>query len=388
MMRKRASGRTQTGKALTAEFAVALTVFILIITFPLINLIGFGMAAGTQYILTVQCASDAGASTSFNDALSAMDREAINFAASGFGKFAGLHPVGGHNGTGTDLYLIETNLTGNSVLSFGPNTGGPTSIDPNNNVYEYQVRSTFDVGPFLSMSSVPFIGDVPGIGKPARLSFAAHRNCEFTEGLAMGASGTPLVASAGYGGGSGSSGTEGVAAGGSGLGEPTGSGAASSDSAGGGTTIAAASSNWFSNVFNSGGFLKKKKKGGTNTSSSSSSSSASQTQSGAARQSNPGGSTFTFGSETTSYTTNPPNSAQDDGGDNGTSGSGVFTPNGPVQTVSSNENSGQASQSFSYTGTTGPTAVGGLVYSSSQSGSQNQSQASTSSSSSSSSNSP
>lgn len=192
--------RDRRGKALTAEFAVALTVFLLVILFPLINMIGMAMAAGTQYILTVNAATRASTATTYGDALTAMASASTEVTSSGFGRFGKLQPIAGFSGTGTDLFVQVTPLGGGATTSFGPNTPFAGAIDNNANVYEYQVRSIFDVGPFVNLGGFPFIGDVPGVGRPARLSFVANRMVEFDKGLAYGGNGA-VVASAGTGGG-------------------------------------------------------------------------------------------------------------------------------------------------------------------------------------------
>jgi hypothetical protein len=381
--------RNQAGKALTAEFAVALTVFLLVTLFPLINLIGFAMGAGTQYLMTVQCAGGAGASTTWTDALSAMDREAVIFANSGFGKFANLQPVGGHNGTGTDLYLIETSLAANNVLAYGPNTGGPTPLNSNNNVYEYQVRSTFDVGPFVNMSQMPWIGNVPGVGRPARLSFVAHRNCEFTDGLAMGATGVPIVASAAGGGGpTGVNGVNGGGANGGGL-----AGAATGTSTAGPTTVAASSSSSGSSSSgssSSGGNNKKKKNkknnnatiAGLGGSTQNQNSSTGQTQNYSTAQSLPGFAVTVTDSTFANASTNPLNTDASAPTNVNIAIPPVTITASSTSTAAATHNTGNPGSSststtsnYTYNSAIAPTSIGGgLAASANQTGSGNQGQ--------------
>lgn len=210
--------RNRSGKALTAEFACALTVFLLIILFPLINLIGMAMAAGTQYILTVNAASRAGTATTYGDALAAMATAANEVTVSGFGRFGKLQPVNGFSGSGTDLFIQVTPIGGaGSTTNYGPNTPFAGAVDPSANVYEYQVRSLFDVGPFVNLGGFPFIGDVPGVGRPARLSFVANRLVEFDQGLALGGNGTTIAGGGGTPIASGGGGSGGGSGGGGGL---------------------------------------------------------------------------------------------------------------------------------------------------------------------------
>lgn len=384
--------RNQAGKALTAEFAVALTVFLLITMFPLINLIGFAMGAGTQYLMTVQCAGGAGASTTFNDALSAMDREAVLFANSGFGQFAKLHPVGGHNGTGTDLYLIETSLAGSNSLAYGPNTGGPAALNSNNNVYEYQVRSTFDVGPFVNMASMPWVGDIPGVGRPARLSFVAHRNCEFTEGLAMGATGVPIVAAGGSGSSGGSSGT-GVNTAGVASAASSGTGPYTVASSGGTSTdpniVARNRGSSAGNSSGGGGLADWRRRRNNNNNSSGNASVTSTTTTTSSTSTYSSNQALSFGasqSDGANSTSIDSNSSASNSTDGGQTASTSITTNAAgngtaiVQTNNSANPDGSNSTSYTYSATTGPTNNGGIVSSQSQSGSGNQNSSSSQSS--------
>lgn len=167
----------------TAEFAPALIIFLLVLLFPLINLIGLGMGYAVVYLTAKQCASSAGSSQTFSDALSSSETTARTIAANGFGQFAKVQPVGGFNGSGMDLYTVNTDL--NTLVSNvqGPNTPYVGIVDADRNTYEYQTVVTYDVGPFLNLSALPFVGGVPGVGSPARLSATAQSHVENLIGL-------------------------------------------------------------------------------------------------------------------------------------------------------------------------------------------------------------
>lgn len=152
------------------------------------------MGAGTLYFLTVQGANAAGVSATYDDALAGMEREVNKVTNSGFGQFAKLTPVAGYSGCGADLYVIENRPTASKIgpagaYILGPNVAWNGWLMPNFGIYEYQVRTLFDVGPFVDMSTVPFIGNVPGLGCPVRLSFVAQRNVEYPGGLCCGPGG-------------------------------------------------------------------------------------------------------------------------------------------------------------------------------------------------------
>ena len=176
--------RNQVGGATMAEFAPALLVFLLIILFPLINLIMFAAGTGTAYLLAKQAASRASTQSTFTEAVAVVQQESTYFVNSGFGKFAKLAPIGGVGGSGINLSVVATPYGGaSSATEYTANTPIPVAADPNSNTYEYKVRANFNVGPFMDLSSIPWIGTVPGLGPPAPMNFTATGSAEFPEGL-------------------------------------------------------------------------------------------------------------------------------------------------------------------------------------------------------------
>ncbi|MDZ4835220.1 MAG: hypothetical protein SGJ27_15695 [Candidatus Melainabacteria bacterium] len=176
--------RNQVGSgASTAEFAPALVIFFLVVLFPLINLIMFTTGYATGYLCAKQCASRASTQNTYTEALTVVQQEAATFVASGFGAFTKLVPVGGAAGSGIDLYVVSVPYGGGTATSWPKNTPMPAVATPDTNTYEYKVEANFNVGPFMNMSMLPFIGSVPGLGPPARLTFVATGSAEFPEGL-------------------------------------------------------------------------------------------------------------------------------------------------------------------------------------------------------------
>ncbi len=152
--------------------------------FPLIDMIGLCTGAVTSYLITTQCAVAAAGSINFDAALAASITNSNNLKDSGLGKFAKLAPVGGASGSGVDLYITGTKTADNSLVVYGPNTHAtPPVVLDGSIVYEYEAIGTYDVGPFLSLAGCPWLGDVPGLGKPMRLRFSATRNVEHPEGI-------------------------------------------------------------------------------------------------------------------------------------------------------------------------------------------------------------
>lgn len=173
--------------ATIAEFGPALFVFFLFILFPLVNLIAMGTGAATVYLTAKQTAVKAADSTTFGQGLLAAEDRAYEIESGGFGDFSKMNPIGGFNGSGVDIYVIETNIATNVSTRNGPNTPFVTNpVNTDTYLYSYESVATFEIGPFMEMGGVPFIGNIPGIGVPAQLTYTASENVEHPEGLSTG----------------------------------------------------------------------------------------------------------------------------------------------------------------------------------------------------------
>lgn len=163
------------------EFSAVTFIFFLML-FPVINLVSLTCGAVGACLITRQASIVAAGSTSFASAKSGVSSEAANLLKTCF-AFAGLKPVGGIDNNGIDLFINKTSMLDDSVEVYGPNTPVPGMIDLADGVYEYEAISTFDVMPYVNLSSLPFLGTVPGVGCPVRLRFQNVRACEHPEGL-------------------------------------------------------------------------------------------------------------------------------------------------------------------------------------------------------------
>lgn len=168
-----------------AEFAPAFMIFILVIMLPFINLLSFATGYASLVFLAQNSAVQASNSSTYAQALQEMRNSANQTKASGIGQFAKLAPVGGFNGCGCDLFITETDLTTKVSTQYGPNTGITVTADPTNKIYEFQVRATYDIGPFLNLGSVPFVSSIPLIGAPVRITISSHRAAEHTDALSF-----------------------------------------------------------------------------------------------------------------------------------------------------------------------------------------------------------
>ncbi len=175
--------RTSAGSSMS-EFPVVLFILFLVILFPLINLLGVAMGAVSGYLITTQAANAAASSNTFAEGLTSAAQAAQTMSTGGIAEFAKLKPIGGASSSGITLYIEAINAGANQVKIYGPNTAVPPPIDPVNVIYEYEAVGTFNVGPFMAMSGMPFIGNVPGIGVPAPMTFRSKRAVEHAEGLA------------------------------------------------------------------------------------------------------------------------------------------------------------------------------------------------------------
>lgn len=165
-----------------AELPVLLWIVFLLIAVPLINLTGLGMAAAGIYITSWKTAEQASCSLNFKSALKAVVNEADYINKSGLAAFSGMTPAGGYQSSGVDLFVQATNLSGGTQISTA-NQLPHFPIDTTSYVYEYKTNAVYDVKPLVSLAAVPLIGQIPGLGKPARIAFSAHRVCEFPVGL-------------------------------------------------------------------------------------------------------------------------------------------------------------------------------------------------------------
>ncbi|HEY9787280.1 MAG TPA: hypothetical protein V6D17_17955 [Candidatus Obscuribacterales bacterium] len=175
--------RTRNRTGHLGEFPLALFVLLFFVSFPAVNLLGLATGAATMYLLAHTSATRAAAQEQYENALSGVKEEAESFLKTGFASFSRLKPCGGFEMCGCDLFVTATNYRTQEVLTFGPNTPVPPPVDASNFIYEYSCRTTCEVGPTVNLSNLPFIGAIPGIGKPVELTCVAHRAVEHPKGL-------------------------------------------------------------------------------------------------------------------------------------------------------------------------------------------------------------
>ncbi|CAN5698735.1 hypothetical protein BH10CYA1_BH10CYA1_05170 [soil metagenome] len=166
-----------------SELPIALLMLMILLAFPLINLLGLVTGTSIACLIAHQAASRAASHQTYDSALTAMENEASNLINTGFANFAHMNPIRGYSGTGADLYVVASNYRTGGTKTFGPNEAVQDVIDPSSWLYECNVRVKYEIGPVISMASAPFIGEIPGLGKPVVITFEASRSAEYPTGL-------------------------------------------------------------------------------------------------------------------------------------------------------------------------------------------------------------
>lgn len=179
---KKFGTRSKNGKI--AELPLVLFILFVLLALPLIDLLCIVMAFGAESLMTHECATAAASQRDFDKVLTAVNEVASTFKQSGLASFSKMVPVAGYKSSGVDLFIEASNFrTVGTTEKFAANTPVPPPIDQNNWVYECTAQSKFQVGPAISMSGIPFLADIPGLGKPVVLTTTASRAAEHPDGL-------------------------------------------------------------------------------------------------------------------------------------------------------------------------------------------------------------
>jgi hypothetical protein len=166
------------------EFPLSLYILLLIVVFPIVDLVGLVTGSAIICLTAHQAASRAANQRRYADSLDVMQQSANDFLKTGFAEFARLHPTGGFGNCGANLYIDACNYQTNAIQAYGPNTPLPPPADTSTYVYECRVQTAYEVGPTVDLSFMPGLSAVPGLGKPAVINFSASRDAEYPTGLA------------------------------------------------------------------------------------------------------------------------------------------------------------------------------------------------------------
>lgn len=176
--------RLQCGASNITEFSLVFVVLIMII-FPLIDLCGLACGYATLWLATFKGVTRAAEAPDFQASLDGMEEDVMQVSTSGLGQFMRLKAVGGFRNCGSNLFTLSTNVYNSQLSRFGPNLPPAPPINSTSNVYEFQTQTIFDVGPLISMASMPVLSSIPGLGKPARLTCVSTAAVEHPVGLTV-----------------------------------------------------------------------------------------------------------------------------------------------------------------------------------------------------------
>ncbi|MBS1957521.1 MAG: hypothetical protein JST89_25265 [Cyanobacteria bacterium SZAS-4] len=169
---------------------------VVMVVFALIDLVATASSYAVIHLASRQASFKAATAENIDSALFEMQNAVNGLADSGLGRFAHLKPVGGYNGCGADLFINVTQVSTGTTTQIGPNKGiprppGSKQIDSDVNIYECAARLTYEMGPLVPLTGIPWIKDIPGCGKPATMQVSTNIALEEPERLAIGASGDP-----------------------------------------------------------------------------------------------------------------------------------------------------------------------------------------------------
>ncbi|MBK7746604.1 MAG: hypothetical protein IPI39_05120 [Candidatus Obscuribacter sp.] len=152
--------RSARGAVLSAEFAAALSVFLLITLFPLIELLTTAGAYTSVWFINNCLARQMGSSTDYATGLSNISTTATQLCNGPCILFAKQCSIG------MRVYIVRTKITSGDTEFVGPNCKSLQPAEPNTYIYEYCVVSNGTIQPFIQLNSIPWLKDIPGLGKP------------------------------------------------------------------------------------------------------------------------------------------------------------------------------------------------------------------------------
>lgn len=200
MVRKRARSakerglRRMSGAGSLAETGPALWIFMLFIVLPFIDLISFAMGVSTVMFVSNWGARQAGPCNNFTDAKASVQQ--TEDGLKNFRNFAKMSPTNG-GASGVEIKVQVSSISGSKKEDYTfeqrtnipnlPPTDASNPIDPpvntGNSVYQYVVTGAYDVSPLFNFSVLPFLKDVPALGKPVPVTYISAATVEHPEGL-------------------------------------------------------------------------------------------------------------------------------------------------------------------------------------------------------------
>lgn len=184
-------GRRRSGNSIT-EFGPALWFFLILIIVPLIDLFSFAIGVGVTMFLSTWGARMAAPCATYTEARQSLDKTESQLAwARGF---AVMKPIAG-GGKGYLIKVTVTPIAGGASSTFTapgsiPNQPPPDASNPDtpalntmNSIYQYVVTAQYSVAPLFNFSALPFLKNIPALGKDVPVTFVTTATVEHPEGL-------------------------------------------------------------------------------------------------------------------------------------------------------------------------------------------------------------
>jgi hypothetical protein len=184
-------GRRRSGSAI-AEFGPAMWFFLILIVLPLIDLFSFGIGVGVTMMLSTWGARMAAPSATYTEALATLNKTDSDLTC--FRGFCRMIP-NGPAGKPYSLIVTVAPINGGPSTTFTgpgaiPNQPPPDASQPDvpplnkmNAIYQYVVTAQYNVMPLFNFGTMPFLNQVPALGKPVPVSFVTTATVEHPDGL-------------------------------------------------------------------------------------------------------------------------------------------------------------------------------------------------------------
>jgi hypothetical protein len=161
-----------------AEFAPVLIVLFLLTVFPLLNGLGIAIGYVNAAALSIHWASLAAGSTGMESATSTVLQDGASNMKGGLAQMVKL------NIARQEVFALRTDIRSKDAIQYiGPDERAYPPLNESDYVYEYLVRTQFSQTPFINMSAVPFIKDIPGLGTNFTYYVSQLRATEHVDGL-------------------------------------------------------------------------------------------------------------------------------------------------------------------------------------------------------------
>jgi hypothetical protein len=159
-----------------AEFGAAFYAFFFAIIIPTINLLSFAVAFSYAHISANMKADSVAQSMTLKRARQIVEEAPSSLKSEPLASFLKAEP----GPDGFKLDLVKTNLQGESEIVTAK-TLNSLNDERTNGLIQYRVTANYSLQPRLDLSAVPFINNIPIIGKASEITFKLNRNIEHAD---------------------------------------------------------------------------------------------------------------------------------------------------------------------------------------------------------------